>query len=1209
HQHTVDSEISGTDDDLLYQTELFWIDGYRFDQNNGYYTVILHFAELYYDYVGGRIFDAYIEDELVLDRFDIYAETGFRTATTRTFNNIYVADGRLDIDFIHHQAHAKLSAIEIISEDFGEPQLSVNPTDLNVGSTETTISFTITNSGGGTLQWQANENPDEPWITSVSPSNGNLIPNQSEIVTVEISREGMGAGDYKGNITVSSNGGDQDIVVNMAVIYGSSYIQRVDCGGDQNYTDYNGEIWEADQSYSPGAWGYIGGETYSTSDEISNTNDDILYQSERWGLTSYNFDVQNGVYEVKLMFAEIYFNTNGKRVFNVNIEGQQVLTEYDIYAEAGHDNATFHIFTTEVNDGQLNIDFISDIEDPKISAIQVISKSINPILSVTPTALDFGSSTTSMTFEVKNSGGETLDWEAAENPDEPWITSVSPGNGALAGEEYQIVTVTVDRNGMDEGEHLGTVTIISNGGEQDVTIRMTVPGAPLLSVLPDTLDCGTTTTSMTFTVSNAGGETLNWSAFENPDEQWIISLNPNSGSLEVAESQVITVTIDRNGMNEGEYFGNITVTSNGGEQNITIKMTVPGAPLLSVSPNTLDFGTTTTSMMFTVSNEGGETLNWNASENPEESWISSLNPTNGNLLANQSTTVTVNIDRADLEDGDYFGTITVTSNGGDQNIIVKMTVITQSIYVQRVNCGGSSYSDVSGNLWDADKPYTSGNWGYTAGSTYSTNDPIDDTEDDFLYQSERWEESLSYRFDVSNGSYNVTLHFAEIYYGRKKIRIFDISIENQKLINNYDIYADVGHDAATSKSFIVDVSDGILNIDLVADKNAAKISAIEVIASIQEPQLSVTPTTLDFGSSASIMTFEIKNTGGAILDWEAAENPDESWISSLNPTSGILLANQSTAVTVNVNRADLEDGEYFGTITVTSNGGDQNIVVKMTVSTQYTYVQRVNCGGSSYIDVSDNFWDADKAYTSGSWGYIAGNTYSTNDPIYNTPDDILYQTERWGLQGYQFDVANGQYEVTLRFAEIYLYAPGKRVFDVQIEGNTVLSNFDIYAEAGHDNALDKIFIINVNDNQLTINFIKGIEDPKISAIQVTTYQERHNLEKLVQHDTNPIIENIPGEFKLYNNYPNPFNPSTTISFDLPFEAQVKLSIFNMLGQQVAILMDGILAAGSHLYNWQAKNEFGQTLPSGIYLYRIEVKSNPVEENQSFFITKKMSLTK
>jgi hypothetical protein len=70
-----------------------------------------------------------------------------------------------------------------------------------------------------------------------------------------------------------------------------------------------------------------------------------------------------------------------------------------------------------------------------------------------------------------------------------------------------------------------------------------------------------------------------------------------------------------------------------------------------------------------------------------------------------------------------------------------------------------------------------------------------------------------------------------------------------------------------------------------------------------------------------------------------------------------------------------------------------------------------------------------------------------------------------------------------------------------------------------------------------------------------------------------------------------------------------LSIFNMLGQQVAILMDGILAAGSHLYNWQAENEFGQTLPSGVYLYRIEVRSNSAEENQSFFITKKMSLTK
>lgn len=74
---------------------------------------------------------------------------------------------------------------------------------------------------------------------------------------------------------------------------------------------------------------------------------------------------------------------------------------------------------------------------------------------------------------------------------------------------------------------------------------------------------------------------------------------------------------------------------------------------------------------------------------------------------------------------------------------------------------------------------------------------------------------------------------------------------------------------------------------------------------------------------------------------------------------------------------------------------------------------------------------------------------------------------------------------------------------------------------------------------------------------------------------------LPTEFELTQNYPNPFNPSTVIGFGLPTSSQVRLAVFNILGQQVRVLYEGHLEAGNHQIDFNAEN-----LPSGIYFYRL-----------------------
>ena len=97
----------------------------------------------------------------------------------------------------------------------------------------------------------------------------------------------------------------------------------------------------------------------------------------------------------------------------------------------------------------------------------------------------------------------------------------------------------------------------------------------------------------------------------------------------------------------------------------------------------------------------------------------------------------------------------------------------------------------------------------------------------------------------------------------------------------------------------------------------------------------------------------------------------------------------------------------------------------------------------------------------------------------------------------------------------------------------------------------------------------------------------------------PIGNELPASIGLDQNYPNPFNPTTTITFDIPESGYVQLTVFNVFGQQVAVLQSGSLAAGSYSVTWTGRDDSGTPVASGTYLYRLET-SNQV-------VTRKMTL--
>lgn len=97
------------------------------------------------------------------------------------------------------------------------------------------------------------------------------------------------------------------------------------------------------------------------------------------------------------------------------------------------------------------------------------------------------------------------------------------------------------------------------------------------------------------------------------------------------------------------------------------------------------------------------------------------------------------------------------------------------------------------------------------------------------------------------------------------------------------------------------------------------------------------------------------------------------------------------------------------------------------------------------------------------------------------------------------------------------------------------------------------------------------------------------------------------DFVLSQNYPNPFNPTTTIAYTLPENADVKLSVYSLLGQEINILHNGFQQKGAHRILWNGLNAKGHKVPSGIYIYQLRV--NHANLAKEMVLTNKMILSK
>ena len=225
-------------------------------------------------------------------------------------------------------------------------------------------------------------------------------------------------------------------------------------------------------------------------------------------------------------------------------------------------------------------------------------------------------------------------------------------------------------------------------------------------------------------------------------------------------------------------------------------------------------------------------------------------------------------------------------------------------------------------------------------------------------------------------------------------------------------------------------------------------------------------------------------------------------------------------------------------------------------------------------------------------GAAGDHTFGTLDAVSldaSVPTSVppeVFQTERWDPatepnQVWSFDVPAGtEVEIRVYLAEIFLTADnnssaGPRVFDISVDGTVpaIFDNIDIFAEVGHDIGVMRSFTT-TSDGAVDIEIYKdgGENFAAIKAIEIID-------PTLVSNESEET--GIPETFRLIGNYPNPFNPTTNVVFEVPQPAKVSVEVYDVMGRKVLDVPATSFAPGAGQVTIDASS-----LSSGIYLYRV-----------------------
>ncbi len=323
------------------------------------------------------------------------------SSTTHGFLFAQVSGNQMKIDYISNNAVADTTTLTS-SGSVTVPPSTNTPTPTRVNTVAPTASLTPqpTVPGQTATPTRINTSTPRPTVTLPPGSLPGDANGDGKVDGIDLviwmshygqTTSGVSNGDFNNDGKVDgvdyviwfTNYGRTGTVTSTPVP-GGQVLLRVEAGGSADYTDSAGNVWDADNGFS-------GGTTIDRGNiSISNTQDARIYQTERYGMSGYGIPVTNGAYHLKLHFAETSgaITGPGQRVFNVYSEGQLLVSNLDVFAEAGGKNrALVKSFDVQVQDGLLNLGFIASVQTAEINGIE-ISSSNGTISTATPTRIN-----------------------------------------------------------------------------------------------------------------------------------------------------------------------------------------------------------------------------------------------------------------------------------------------------------------------------------------------------------------------------------------------------------------------------------------------------------------------------------------------------------------------------------------------------------------------------------------------------------------------------------------------------------------------------------------------------------------------------------------------------------------------------------------------------------------------------------------------------
>ncbi|MGE7155066.1 malectin domain-containing carbohydrate-binding protein [Methylorubrum rhodesianum] len=444
---------------------------------------------------------------------------------------------------------------------------------------------------------------------------------------------------------------------------------------------------------------------------------------------------------------------------------------------------------------------------------------------------------------------------------------------------------------------------------------------------------------------------------------------------------------------------------------------------------------------------------------------------------------------------DFDGiTITTTAKSGTTNPVVAA-----------INAGGGALTQ-DGIGFSADQYFT-------GGATFIDGTGGNGLQSAFtntVYQTERYG-NFSYAIPVASTTqaYTVELRFGELWWSNPGQRVFDVSLEGQTVLNDLDIVAQTGS-FNTPYTYvsgpITAGANGTLDLQFLNGIDNAKLSGIVVRQAnggggTDATKPTVGPFTVQApvaGDASASVTVVYNDASGINL---ASITAADIAVSGPGAVGAITLQSKtSTSATsatatyiVAAPTSGWTNGQYTATVKAgevadASPAANTNLAASQLFSVQTSsaggIVAAINAGGGALIQDGIGF-SADQYFTGGAT-FIDG---TGGNGLQSAFTNTVYQTERYGNFSYAIPVASTTqaYTVELRFGELWWSNPGQRVFDVSLEGQTVLNDLDIVAQTGSFNTPYTYVsgpITAGANGTLDLQFLNGIDNAKLSGIVV-----------------------------------------------------------------------------------------------------------------------------